>query len=245
MQFSRLLVFGSFGAAHVGYNSSAHRTLQPYFFRAIIRAMKHGNGFKNITGHKFGRLRVISYQDTMDGKARWTCVCDCGSETTVTGDKLRRGTTRSCGCFRDEFSGSHTRTHGMKNTPIYGIWRAMLTRCYNKDSEGFALYGARGITVCDRWRNSFENFFADMGHRPEGKTLDRRNNLEGYSPENCRWSTIAEQSRNRRSNIFATIGGETLCVFDWCARFGTNWKTAYRRISRGWEPSRAVTEPAR
>ena len=136
------------------------------------------------------------------------------------------------------------KTHGKYKTAEYRIWSGMRDRCENPNSPGYARYGARGITVCDRWKR-FENFIADMGLRPSrAHSMERKRNDLGYSPENCVWATSREQSRNRRSNINVTINGVTRCLKDWCNLLGVPYKRALQRIKySGWSPDKALTEP--
>jgi len=120
----------------------------------------------------------------------------------------------------------------------------MLTRCTNPNFPGFYKHGGRGIRVCERW-HSFENFLADMGERPSGKTLDRINNNGHYEPGNCRWATTAEQSVNTRQNHFLTFMGETMTLSQWTAKMGLRRGCIGERIARGWSVARALTEPVR
>jgi hypothetical protein len=121
----------------------------------------------------------------------YVCRCSCGTEFTAEGDKIKRGHTRSCGCINESLK------HGKVGSSTYGIWAAMKTRCLNQNSPAYPYYGARGITVCERWME-FRKFLEDMGERPPGLSIDRIDNDKGYEPGNCRWATPLEQSHNRR-----------------------------------------------
>jgi hypothetical protein len=124
-----------------------------------------------------------------------------------------------------------TRTHGKGATAEHRSWTAMRTRCNNPKQLAWPNYGGRGITVCERW-DSFENFLADMGERPSGCSLDRIDNNGNYEPGNCRWATKAEQSNNRRTNIFVTHDGETLTITQWCTRLGISNGAVRTRMSK-------------
>ena len=151
----------------------------------------------DLTGKRFGRLFVLSYSHTVKpGYAYWLCRCDCGTLRSVVACNLSRGITKSCGCLRASPL-SHGHTSGGRHTPTYRSWYAMIQRCTNPRNHKYRDYGGRGISVCKRWR-SFENFLADMGERPAGLTLDRRDNDGSYEPGNCRWATSHEQARNKR-----------------------------------------------
>ena len=159
---------------------------------------------RDLTSRIFGRLTVVSfYRVTSYGHSRWKCRCSCGKNAIIYESNLLSGNTQSCGCLRREtlskiHKGNTTNViHGHARTGEYRSWRAMWLRCTNPKILSWKYYGGRGITVCDRWK-SFENFLADMGERPKGKTLDRYPNRNGnYEPSNCRWATWHEQALNR------------------------------------------------
>jgi len=136
----------------------------------------------------------------------------------------------------------HLTTHGKEGTPTYAAWANMKHRCSSKSHKQYSGYGGRGIKVCDRWLN-FSNFLADMGVRPEGLTLERKDNNSGYSPENCKWATRVEQQRNRRACRYLIINGVTRCAREWAEVSGTRRVTIYKRLERGLSPERAVFDP--
>lgn len=142
---------------------------------------------------KFGMLTVLSRADNdRFGRTQWHVRCDCGKEKIVALFRMTSGHTKSCGCRR-----GRAKVHGMKGTPTHNSWCAMKQRCNYKDGDEFHRYGGSGITVCERWANSFEAFLEDMGERPAGMTLDRVDNHKGYEPGNCRWATHREQRMNQ------------------------------------------------
>ena len=160
---------------------------------------------RDLTGLKFGRLTVRQFagQDR-HGNRLWLCDCACGGTVTVIKGSLSSGRTRSCGCLQREFIVRRNTTHGLSDTPEYRAWRDMLSRCENPNTRYYELYGGRGISVCDRWRGSFEMFYADMGPRPSPRhSIDRIDNDGDYEPGNCRWATWTEQNANKRPRYTA------------------------------------------
>ena len=157
-----------------------------------------------VAGARFGMLTIVEKANA-SGRARWTCRCDCGTVIATEAASLRNGRTSSCGCLRREVArerGRANRVHGHADTwnptPAYYTWRNMIARCENTEHRSYPDYGGRGITVCLEWRSSFEQFLADMGEPPEGRSIDRIDNEAGYSKANCRWATPQEQRANQR-----------------------------------------------
>jgi len=206
---------------------------------------------KNIAGQKFGTLTAI---ECIGRKAKgrghyWRCQCECGKVTEVSGSNLRSGAVASCGCVANKATSLRNRTHGHtegdRPTRVYRIWQCMLTRCYNPDRANWQDYGGRGIKVCDRWRESFENFYADMGEPPTPKhTLDRYPDNGGdYGPNNCRWATMSQQARNRRSTRMIEYQGRTMAISDWADEYGIKLACLTGRLNNGWDIEKALTTP--
>lgn len=133
--------------------------------------------------------------------------------------------------------------HEMRWTPTYTSWVHMKGRCTSQASTNWKQYGSKGVTICAQWMD-FRNFFADMGVRPEGTTIDRIDNSKGYEPSNCRWATIDVQSKNRKTTLWVEFNGETLCLTDWAKRLGIKITTLCYRLKH-WDKERALTEKVR
>jgi len=164
-------------------------------------------GIADLVGRRFGRLVVVSRSVANKwSQACWLCRCDCGTDVTVPHYRLRHGGAKSCGCARREAAsrvaatnGRAVTTHGMSQAPEYSVWLGMKTRCYNSGDHSFSNYGGRGISICERWLHSFENFYVDMGPRPNSYyQIDRINNDGNYESENCRWVFPTINRRNQR-----------------------------------------------
>lgn len=187
-------------------------------------------------GEKHGRLTIFAFSHCKNQKSYWLCRCDCGNKKTASVGALRSGSIKSCGCLKTP--------QPMLKSPEYRAWQGMKTRCYNDKWPSFNDYGARGITVCDRWLNSFDSFLSDMGRRPAGEySIDRIDNDLGYSPENCRWATKAEQSANRQCARMLTCQGRTMSVTEWAQVLGMHRKTLFSRLWRGMNAEDALTMP--
>lgn len=198
----------------------------------------------DLTGEHFGRLVVLGFAETIGTRAYWSCRCECGKDRLVCGNKLRSGHTTSCGCSRADSKATHGATRltaDLVDRRLYGVWREMIRRCERVNSRSYAKYGARGITVCERWRQSFAAFLADMGRPPSpGLSIDRIDNSRGYSPDNCRWASSKEQSRNRRDNVQITVGDKTQCLTAWAEDLGMSrdaLRSALRKAGQGHEAS--------
>jgi hypothetical protein len=187
----------------------------------------------DLTGQRYGTLTVLrrAANRTTHGKAQWICECDCGEWAVVIAGDLLNGTTKSCGCLQRLRTSQARTTHGLSATRAYSTWKQMMARCYEPTAKGYESYGGRGIRVHPRWV-TVGGFVADMGHPPEGRTLERINNDGNYEPANCRWGTPREQAQNRRSTRMVTYRGETLCAAEWARRIGVNRSTILRRLSR-------------
>jgi hypothetical protein len=154
-----------------------------------------------LIGSVFNRLTVIDSAERRNGKTAWLCRCECGTEKVVQQNNLVSGTTKSCGCYKSQFLSAPLIVHGHKidgkKSPTYISYDCMIGRCRTQSANSYI-----GIDVCEHWKNSFEQFLLDMGPRPEGKTIDRKDNTKGYlcpkCGDNCRWATKEEQTLNRR-----------------------------------------------
>lgn len=203
----------------------------------------------DLTGQRFGRL--VATADAGRGKygVQWSCICDCGTTRVVPTTALRSGNTKSCGCLASDMTAARNRAARNDSMPYrahpteHVIWRTMIARCHNPRSKDYRNYGGRGIRVCPEWRQSFATFFADMGERPAGMQIDRRDNDGPYAPDNCRWATVAVNAQNRRTTCWLTLDGVTLHLRGWAQRTGLSHQVIRHRLNAGWPLRQALTNP--
>lgn len=198
----------------------------------------------DLTGQRFGRWIVLRRApNNENGTAMWFCRCDCGKERTVIGRDLRNGKSRSCGCLSSDIASTRLKKYTFRDKRLYWIWCAMRKRCSNPNHQFYYVYGGRGITVCQEWAQDFGAFqqwaFAN-GYRAD-LTIDRIDNDMGYSPENCRWSSVEEQANNHRNNVKITFWGKTLSISRWARIVGINEQTLRSRVAAGWTAEQTLT----
>jgi hypothetical protein len=193
-------------------------------------------------GQRFGRLTVTEISKSNRNKVFWLCLCDCGNQKFIQSQQLTSGKTKSCGCYRKDVSRKNNTTHGeSKKTKEYQTWISMKNRCLNPKDASYKKYGARGITVCKKWKNSYQNFLKDMGRAPtKFHSIDRIDSSKNYYPKNCRWATRKQQAQNTKRNYTITYNNETLCLSEWARRLEINPSTLRYRL-KNWSIKKALT----
>lgn len=189
----------------------------------------------DLTDEWFGELQAKESVH-INGVLKWRCVCKCGNECYQVTSNLTRGLVKSCGCKQN------APTHGMTKSPEYRSWQHMKQRCLNENSDSYKYYGDNNRKICERWIDSFENFYEDMGKRPTPQhTLERIDNEGDYCPENCKWATRAEQLRNTSRIRFVDIDGDVKPIGQWAQIFGMpNQTLDYRIREKGMPPKIAI-----
>lgn len=195
----------------------------------------------DLTGQRFGRWTVISFSEIRNHSAYWNCQCDCGTESKVDGHGLRRGRSKSCGCFNLEVR----TTHGLDKHRFIKTWRHMNDRCYNTKDKEYKNYGGRGITICDEWRGDPTAFCAWCDSQepvPKEYSIDRINNDGNYCPENCRFASNHQQQRNKTNTVWIDYNNETLCLQDFIEKYAeVPLSIVKNRIyDLGWNPIKAA-----
>jgi len=190
-----------------------------------------------LDGLQFDNLTVLHRSGSRGRFASWLCRCTCGAEVVVAGDNLRRGKTKSCtqnGHYFKKPDKSSSTAPTAQFPKEYNTWRMMHYSCENPNIHGYADYGARGITVCERW-GDFKNFMMDMGRKPDPKfTIDRVNSDGNYEPANCRWVSKADQQRNKRNTLYVTYKGKRIAFCEIIKELSLSRPTVYSRLRSGW-----------
>jgi hypothetical protein len=190
-----------------------------------------GKPFIDMTARRFGRLYVIQRDGVgKDGKPQWQCRCDCGNITTVSGQTMRQGATRSCGCIHREIFSSIITKHGQSKRPEYQIFCKIKGRCNNSANARYSDYGGRGIQMIF---TSFDEFLADIGPRPTPQhSIDRIDNEGHYGPGNVRWATAKDQANNKRNNRRIILDGHSLTLAQAATAMGLSYGAAKQRLNR-------------
>jgi transposase len=200
---------------------------------------------KDLTGQRFGMLVAVSREGYNGHFATWRYLCDCGEVVVKTGvdvtQTVRKGRVANCGCMSKVFLGNGSRKHMASTSTEYTSWRSAKGRCTNPRHHAWSRYGGAGITMCVRWLTSFESFYADMGVRPAGTSLDRIDTNGPYAPENCRWATRKEQAANRRISRTVVIDGVTMSIPDASKLVGIPLGTISKRVGRGLSADEVIT----
>lgn len=198
--------------------------------------MRNTSKIIDITGQKYNHLTVVGIASR--NPIKWECLCDCGNKTVVSTQNLKRGKVKSCGCIHHKGNPKHNQCY----TRVYRIYAKIRRRCLIEDDPAYSNYGGRGITMCDEWLRSFDNFsqWAYSHGYQDNLSIERIDNNKGYSPDNCRWATQEEQSNNRRTNRVFTFDGKTMNLKQWCDMLDLYYPTIHTRISRGWSFEEAI-----
>lgn len=201
--------------------------------------------FIDLTGQRFGKLIAIEYA----GDKKWLFKCDCGNEKVIRTSDVKLGKTQSCGCYMQERVLQANITHNMTKARLYKIYSSMKQRCYNKSSESYKNYGARGITICQEWLDDFMNFYNwayangyDENALRGQCTIDRIDVNGNYCPENCRWADWETQSMNKRKQQWE-INGESRTLKEWSQISGLPIETIRQRIKAGWDDKDILSVP--
>lgn len=205
--------------------------------------------FKDLTGQKFGRLTVIKrVENDKNGNSQWLCKCECGNEKIVRTNTLKRSESTSCGCLRNEKVKKANTKHGLNNSRIYHIWKGIKHRCNCRTSNGYKIYGGRGIKVCDEWIKDFKAFYdwsIENGYK-DNLTIDRIDNNGNYTPNNCRWVTSKKQANNRSNNHIIVYKNERHTLSEWANIYDIPSRLLRDRIIRSnWSFEKAISTPKR
>lgn len=199
-------------------------------------------------GMKFGRWTIIQFDKYKNHARHWLCRCDCGTEKSVSQSQLTKGNSTSCGCYRKEYLSQINTKHGDSFTRLYTIWNKMKDRCYKENSQDYKNYGARGITICNEWLNSYKTFkdWALANGYQEHLTIERKNIDGNYESDNCLWITIQEQQKNKRPPISKFINRRLQKPIKELAKEkGLSSSLVYKRLAIGWSLEKSLNTQKR
>lgn len=194
----------------------------------------------DLTGQVFNRWTVIEFAFVKSKKTFWKCRCECGNVRYISSYSLRKGLSKSCGCYHSELMSKRplAKTHGLyyKCPRLYRIWQNMKNRCCNKNVKKYKYYGARGIKVCEEWKYDFQVFYdwAMSNGYADDLSIDRIDVNGNYEPNNCRWVTMKEQSNNKRNNHLIRFNGKTRTLQEWSDELNIDKHLLISRIKLGW-----------
>lgn len=187
---------------------------------------------------------IIQESGKRNGHRHFLCECDCGNQKIIAITDLRNGRSKSCGCFRKEINQKIHFKHGQSKSRLYSVWCSMRQRCLYENNSDWHNYGGRGISICENWKNFrvFRDWALVSGYR-DNLTIERINNNGNYSPSNCTWIPLSEQSKNTRRNKRITFNGKTKILKEWAKELNFTYSTLKFRLIRGWSVERAFTTP--
>jgi hypothetical protein len=196
---------------------------------------------------RFGRLIILEESASVNKVRTFKCKCDCGNECSRSIKALKKEGISSCGCYQKEFNNSprlnqRGENHQEVGGRLYEIWLGMKKRCYNDKSRAFKWYGAKGIIICDEWKNRFLNFksWAIENGYAENLTIDRIESTKNYEPSNCRWILQEEQNRNKSNNRKVIFEGKEICVSELARKVNKPYTTIISKLNKGYDLNEAI-----
>lgn len=201
----------------------------------------------NLTGKRFNKLLVLGRAFNQGKKVMWECKCDCGNIIYVSTCNLNGMKSQSCGCYKKQRTIERNTKHNLSKHPLYKIWCAMKKRCFNSKDLSYKTYGAKGISVCEEWKNDFQSFYDWSMSNGYSKSLsiDRIDNNGNYCPENCRWADKKTQANNTSTNRFITFNNETKTLAEWARYYNLSYSCLSSRLSKNWSLERALLTPTK
>lgn len=198
----------------------------------------------DMVGKRFGKLIILEIISDPYGKTKAKCKCDCGAVKVILHNSIKSGRTESCGCLLRLHQKIGSIKHGMRRTGEYLIWAAMKSRIFNKNNKKYFDYGGRGLNMQESWKERFDQFYADMGPRPDGLEIERKDNDVGYFKSNCYWATRKQEMNNTRANVKVEFCGVIKNLIQWSEEYGVPYNTIYYRYCiAGWTIERALKTP--